>query len=164
MVTSISTATRPAHSTWQKGISIATYTGVHQLMKLSPYQFALTYVHMWHVTAETFCWRWKKEISGDHITLIRGGISPRIHVASIILPRHDAHKISDKRWNTALEDCGVAPYHILIVHLSLVKLQYNCNTDTCYIGRGVCALFTNYHSQTLKDRNCLLGRCATKQH
>lgn len=114
-------------------------------------------------TAETFCWHWKKEISGDHITLIRGGTSLRIHVASIILPRHDAHKISNKRWNTALEDCGVATYHILIVHLSLVKLQYNCNTDTCYIG-GVRALFTNYHSQTLKDRNCPPGRCATKQH
>jgi hypothetical protein len=40
---------------------------------------------------------------------------------------------------------------------------HNCNTDTCYIRRFEPYLH-NYHSQKMKDRNCLLGRCAKKQH
>lgn len=103
---------------------------------LSPCQFPLTNpTHDW--TDWNTLLRLKAWRVGDHITLVRGGISPRIHVAWIILPWHHAHKISNKWRNTALEDCRVATNHILIVHLSLVKLLYNCNTDTCYIRRFV---------------------------
>lgn len=124
-------------------------TSVNELAEPSPYQSALINLSHDRNRWNTLMKLKTRRLWGiNHITLIRGGISPCIHVAWIILPRHHAHKISNKWRNTALENCRVATNHILIVHLGLVKLLHNCNIDTWYIRRFVPYLH-NYHSQKM---------------
>lgn len=125
-------------------------TSINKLAEPSPYHSALINLahdrNRWNTLMKL---KTRRLWGINHITLIRGGISPCIHVAWIILPRHHAHKISNKRRNTALEDCRVATNHILIVHLGLVKLLHNCNTDTCYYIRRFVPYSHNYHSQKM---------------
>lgn len=61
----------------------------------------------------------------------------RVRVALVVFPGRDANKVRHEGRDRALEDRRVAPDHILVVHLGLIKLLHHCGTqESHWVTRG----------------------------